>query len=72
MNTGNIYEAGIGYLYFVLRQLSDWEENAEKIYGMKNAIQIPVNTDGNRAMIVEYDKAYPFQYGNVLAVLWEP
>ena len=64
MNTGNIYEAGIGYLYFVLRQLSDWEENAEKIYGMKNAIQIPVNTDGNRAMIVEYDKAYPFQYWN--------
>ncbi len=64
MNTGNIYDAGIGYIYFLLRQLPDWEENAAKVYGMKDALQIPVNTDGMRAMLVEYDQYYPFQYWN--------
>ncbi len=64
MNTGNIYDAGIGYIKFVLKQIPDWEENAAKTYGMTNAIQVPVNTDGDRAMMVEYDKWYPFQYWN--------
>ncbi len=64
MNTGNIYDAGIGYIKFVLKQIPDWEENAAKTYGMTDAIQVPVNTDGDRAMMVEYDKWYPFQYWN--------
>lgn len=64
MNTGNIRDAAIGYIKFVLRQIRDWEENAAKTYGMTNAIQVPVNTDGDRAMMVEYDRWYPFQYWN--------
>lgn len=31
---------------------------------MKNALLAPVNTDGQRAMMVEYDINYPFQYWN--------
>lgn len=64
INSGNMYEAGVGYIWFVLRQLRDWEINAEKVYGMKNALLAPVNTDGQRAMMVEYDINYPFQYWN--------
>ena len=64
MNTGNMLEAGEGYIKFVLKQIPDWEENAAKVYGMKNAIQVPVNTDGDRAMMVEYYKPYPFEYWN--------
>lgn len=64
INSGNMYEAGIGYIWFVLRQLKDWEINAKKVYGMKNALLAPVNTDGQRAMMVEYDINYPFQYWN--------
>lgn len=64
MNTGNIYDGVIGYIYFILRQLKDWEENAAMVYGMKNAILVPVNTDGDRAVMVEYDQYYPFQYWN--------
>jgi hypothetical protein len=64
MNTGNIREAGIGYINFVLKQVEDWKENAKQVYGMDHAIQVPVNTDGNRAMMVEYDIHYPFQYWN--------
>ena len=64
MNTGNIKTAGESYIKFVLKQIPDWEENAAKVYGMKNAIQVPVNTDGDRAMMVEYYKPYPFEYWN--------
>ncbi len=64
MNTGNMYDAGESYIKFVLKQIPDWEENAAKTYGMTDAIQVPVNTDGDRAMMVEYDKWYPFQYWN--------
>ncbi|MBQ9115125.1 MAG: glycoside hydrolase N-terminal domain-containing protein [Clostridia bacterium] len=64
MNTGNVYEAGVGYIKFILRQIPDWEDNAKKVYGMVDAIQAPVNTDGDRAMMVEYDKWYPFEYWN--------
>ncbi len=64
MNTGHIYDAAVGYIYFILRQQSDWEENAAMVYGMKDAILVPVNTDGDRAVMVEYDQYYPFQYWN--------
>ena len=64
MNTGNMREAGEGYIKFVLRQIPDWEENAAKTYGMTDAIQVPVNTDGDRAMMVEYNHWYPFEYWN--------
>ena len=64
MNTGNLKEFGIGYVNFVLRQIDDWKDNAKKSYGMEDAIQVPVNCDGDRAMMVEYDSNYPFQYWN--------
>ena len=64
MNTGNIYDAGVGYIYFVLRQIKDWEENAFYTYGMHDALQPPVNTDGDVAIMVEYDQYFPFQYWN--------
>lgn len=64
MNTGNLKEFGIGYINFILRQIDDWKDNAEKVYRMQDAILVPVNFDGNRAMMVEYDWLFPFQYWN--------
>ncbi len=64
MNSGNMYEAATGYILFIIRQLKDWENNAAMVYGMKDAVLIPVNTDGHRAMMVEYDINYPFEYWN--------
>lgn len=64
MNTGNLLEFGIGYINFVLRQIEDWKENARMVYRMEDALLVPVNFDGNRAMMVEYDWLFPFQYWN--------
>ncbi len=64
MSTGNVPDAAIGYIQFVLRQVPDWKRNAELVYGMRDAILVPVNTDGDRAPMVEYDQEYPFQYWN--------
>ena len=64
MNTGNMSAAGESYIKFVLKQIPDWEENAAKTYGMTDAIQVPVNTDGDRAMMVEYNQWFPFEYWN--------
>lgn len=64
MNTGNITSSPIGYTYFILRQLPDWEENAYATHGFTNAIQAPVNTDGDCAVITETCYPYPFRYWN--------
>lgn len=64
MNTGNIFSSPTGYTYFILRQLPDWEENAYATHGFKNAIQAPVNTDGDCAVITETCYPYPFRYWN--------
>ena len=64
MNTGNIKDAPLGYITFFLRNAPDFEENAQKTYGMHDAIQIPVNSDGDKGIMVEYDIYYPFQYWN--------
>ena len=64
MNTGHVYDAALGYIYFILKQIPDWLQNASDVYGMKDAFLIPVNTDGRRAMMVEYDKRDLFQYWN--------
>lgn len=64
MNTGNIKSSPIGYTYFILRQLPDWEENAYATHGFKDAIQAPVNTDGDKAVITETCYPYPFRYWN--------
>ena len=64
MNTGNISSSPIGYAYFILRQLPDWEENALATHGFTDAIQAPVNTDGDKAVITETCYPYPFRYWN--------
>lgn len=64
MNTSNISSAPIGYTYFILRQLPDWEENAYATHGFTNALQAPVNTDGDKAVITETCYPYPFRYWN--------
>lgn len=64
MNTANLPDAAVGYIHFVLRQLPDWEDNARMTYGMHDAIQVPVNTDGDCAVMVEYDHIFPFEYWN--------
>lgn len=50
-------------MYFILRQIGDWKENAKAVYGMWDALLAPVNTDGNRAIMVEYDIDYPSSTG---------
>lgn len=64
MNTGNIDSSPIGYTYFILRQLPDWEENAYATHGFTDAIQAPVNSDGDKAVITETCYPYPFRYWN--------
>ena len=64
MNTTNLSTFGDGYINFVYKQMADWETNATKHYGMTNAIQAPVNTDGDRALNAEYHVSYPFEYWN--------
>lgn len=64
MNTGNMESAYIGYASFVLRQAPDWEENAKATHGFTDAIQAPVNTDGDKAVITETCYPYPFRYWN--------
>lgn len=64
MNTGNMSSTPIGYTYFILRQLPDWEENAYATHGYTDAIQAPVNADGDKAVITETCYPYPFRYWN--------
>lgn len=64
MNTGNMESAYIGYASFILRQAPDWEENAKATHGFTDAIQAPVNTDGDKAVITETCYPYPFRYWN--------
>lgn len=64
MNTGNISDAYIGYANFILRQVDDWMDNAYASHGYENAIQAPVNSDGDMALLTESCYPYPFRYWN--------
>ncbi|WP_379155764.1 glycoside hydrolase N-terminal domain-containing protein [Paenibacillus sp. sgz5001063] len=64
INTGHLTQAQPGYIAFFLRNTPDFEYNARMAYGMHDAIQISVNSDGERGMHVEYDNDYPFEYWN--------
>lgn len=64
MNTSNMKSAYIGYATFILRQVPDWEENAKATHGFTDAIQAPVNSDGDKAVITETCYPYPFRYWN--------
>lgn len=67
MNTGNLSEAAWGYIYFLLRQLPDWQLNAARIYGMVSALQAPVHTagDGN-GQAYHSLPGYPHAYCNAI------
>lgn len=64
LNTSNMTSSYIGYATFLLRQMPDWEENAKATHGFRDAIQAPVNTDGDKAVITETCYPYPFRYWN--------
>lgn len=64
MNTSNMKSAYTGYASFILRQVPDWEENAFATHGFTDALQAPVNTDGDKAVITETCYPYPFRYWN--------
>ena len=64
LNTSNISSSPVGYVYFILRQAPDWEDNAKATHGYEKALQAPVNTDGDNATIVESAYPYPFRYWN--------
>lgn len=63
MNTGNMPSTYEGYAAFILRQLPSWEQNALATHGFTEAIQSPVNTDGDLAPM-ETCYPYPFRYWN--------
>lgn len=64
MNTNNMKYGPLGYITYFLRLADDFRINAERAYGMHDAIQVSVNTDGDHGQAVEYDIWYPFQYWN--------
>ena len=64
LNTGNMPRLVDGYVNFLLRQMPDWEENAKATHGFDDAIQAPVNADGDKAVITETCYPYPFRYWN--------
>lgn len=65
MNTSNLGgDFQRGYINFFLRNAPDFMYNAEMSYGMHDALQPSVNADSDRAMQVEYDNYYPFEYWN--------
>ena len=64
MNTGNISDAYVGYVNFILRQVDDWMDNAYASHGYEDAIQAPVNSDGDMALLTESCYPYPFRYWN--------
>ncbi len=65
LNTGNMLEAGNGYIDFILRMVADWETNAESIYGMTDAILGPPRVDGTgQGQSYHYSNDYPHVFVN--------
>ena len=64
VNIGNLQDSSEGYMNFLLRILPDFEINAEKVYGMSEALMAPPRTDGDRGNLIHFNKDYPFNYWN--------
>ncbi len=65
LNTGNMMEAGNGYISFILRMVADWETNASGIYGMTDAILGPPRVDGTgQGQSYHYSNDYPHVFVN--------
>ncbi len=65
VNTMGLRAAAQSYITYILRQVSDWETNAENIYGIENAIMAGPRTDGDgNGQIYHTLAGYPFMYWN--------
>ncbi|MDD3277299.1 MAG: glycoside hydrolase N-terminal domain-containing protein [Lachnospiraceae bacterium] len=64
VNIGNMQHTSEGYINFLLRILPDFETNAARIYGMRDALMASPRTDGDRGNLVHFNKDYPFNYWN--------
>ena len=65
LNTGNMMEAGQGYINFIVRMVADWEINAEQIYSMEDAILGPPRVDGTgQGQSYHYSDVYPHVFVN--------
>ena len=64
LNSANMPELLRGYVYFILRQAAEWEQNAERTHGLSDAIQAPAFSDGVSAALTESSRGYPYNYYN--------
>lgn len=65
LNTGNMADAGQGYINFIVRMVADWETNAAQIYGMTDAILGPPRVDGTgQGQSYHYSDTYPHVFVN--------
>ena len=65
LNTGNMMQAGQGYINFIVRMVADWEKNAQRIYGMEDAILGPPRVDGTgQGQSYHYSDTYPHVFVN--------
>ncbi|MGG1515484.1 glycoside hydrolase N-terminal domain-containing protein [Paenibacillus oryzisoli] len=53
-NIGNTPEAVESYIDLIMRHMDDWELNAERIFGIPNAILAPPRTDGDGAALTHF------------------
>ncbi|WP_449600262.1 alpha-L-fucosidase [Paenibacillus sp. Marseille-Q9583] len=63
-NIGNTPEAMESYFNLIMRDIEDWEVNAERIFGIKDAILAPPRTDGDGAPLTHFtdNDSFPGQY----------
>jgi len=63
-NIGNTPEAMEGYFNLIMNQIEEWELNAERIFGFKNAILAPPRTDGDGGALTHFtsNDDFPGQY----------
>lgn len=65
MNTGNMRGAGDGYINFIVRMVEDWDDDAENVYGMTDAIKAPPRVDGTgEAGSFHFIEGFPHIYVN--------
>ena len=62
--SANLKKSVVGYANFILRQAPAWAENALLTHGFTDALQAPVNFDGDNACLTESCYSYPFRYFN--------
>ncbi|SDS17921.1 Glycosyl hydrolase family 65, N-terminal domain [Paenibacillaceae bacterium GAS479] len=63
-NIGNTPEAMESFINLIMRHMDDWELNAERILGIRNAILAPPRTDGDGDPLTHFSitDGFPGQY----------